>query len=315
MSPMRNHADKEKQKKSGDLIEFIARIEKQRQSLEDGRLLYVATTRAKHSLYLFAAIKPTANVEIKAGSATLLGGLWPAIQAEQTPLIRQAAESIAAAGGDETDEDAPDVSLPLDYRRLAADWQLPPPAETVQLAGVEPGSELADVNEYIEFSWAGEDARLTGNLVHRLLQMIGEEGLEAWQAGGGMSMHESWCRHQLAIVSRVTRAINNCLASERGRWILAPHEDAQCEFAITAVLDGHPGNMVLDRTFIADGARWIIDYKTSSHSGGDLEGFLENEAGRYREQLQRYKTAVAITETQPIRTALYFPLLDRFCEL
>ena len=326
MSPMRNHADKEKQKKSGDLIEFIARIEKQRQNLEDGRLLYVATTRAKHSLYLFAAIKPTANGEIKAGSATLLGGLWPAIQAEQTPLIRQAAENIAAAGGDETDEDAPDVSLPLDYRRLAADWQLPPPAETVQLAGVEPASELADVSEYIEFSWAGEDARLTGNLVHRLLQMIGEEGLEAWQAGGGMSMHESWCRHQLmakgirkekadAIISRVTRAINNCLASERGRWILAPHEDAQCEFAITAVLDGHPGNMVLDRTFIADGARWIIDYKTSSHSGGDLEGFLENEAGRYREQLQRYKTAVAITETQPIRTVLYFPLLDRFCEL
>jgi ATP-dependent exoDNAse (exonuclease V) beta subunit len=91
MSPMRNHADKEKQKKSGDLIEFISRIEKQRQSLEDGRLLYVATTRAKHSLYLFAAIKPTVKEEIKATSGTLMGELWPAIQAEQTPLIRQAA--------------------------------------------------------------------------------------------------------------------------------------------------------------------------------------------------------------------------------
>jgi len=331
MSPMRNQADKEKQKKSGDLIEFIANIEKQRQSFEDGRLLYVATTRARHSLYLFAAIKPTAKGEIKAGSATLLGGLWPAIQAEQTPLIRQAAEDLTAVSGNEPAEDATTISLPLDYQRLAADWLLPTPAEAVQLAGVEPGNQLADVNEYgandyIEFSWAGEDARLTGNLVHRLLQLIGEEGLEAWQAGDGMSKCENWCHHQLmskgirqekadAIVSRASRAINNCLASEQGRWILESHQDAHCEFAITAVLDGHPANMVLDRTFINEGARWIIDYKTSSHSGGDLEGFLETEAGRYREQMQRYKTAVALTESLPIRTALYFPLLDRFCEL
>jgi ATP-dependent helicase/nuclease subunit A len=331
MSPMRNHADKEKQKKSGDLIEFISRIEKQRQSLEDGRLLYVATTRAKHSLYLFAAIKPTAKEEIKATSGTLMGELWPAIQAEQTPLIRQAAANLAAITADEADADVPLVSLPQDYRRLAADWQLPSPEDAVQLTGVEPGGELSDANDngasdYIEFSWAGEDARLTGNLVHRLLQMIADEGLESWQAGGGISARENWCRHQLmskgirkekadAIVSRASRAINNCLASEQGRWVLKSHEDAHSEFAITAVLDGHPGNMVLDRTFIDDGARWIIDYKTSSHSGGDLEGFLKNEAGRYREQLQRYKTAVAINETRPIRIALYFPLLDRFCEL
>ena len=73
--------------------------------------------------------------------------------------------------------------------------------------------------------------------------------------------------------------------------------------------------MVLDRTFIANGTRWIIDYKTSSHSGGDLEGFLENEAGRYQDQLQRYRDAMALTETLPIRTALYYPILDRFKEV
>ena len=81
------------------------------------------------------------------------------------------------------------------------------------------------------------------------------------------------------------------------------------------MLDGLPRNLVLDRSFVEDGTRWIIDYKTSSHSGGDLEGFLKNEADRYREQLQLYREAVAINETRPIRTALYFPLLDRFCEV
>jgi ATP-dependent helicase/nuclease subunit A len=334
MSPMRNQADKEKQKKSGDLIEFISNIEKQRQSLEDGRLLYVAATRAVHSLYLFAAIKPNSHEEIKANPRSLLGGLWAAIQSEQTPLIRQAAENLQAISGDQVLEKTPILALPQEYRRLGADWQLPCSPESVQPAnadpwaeaGDEPGGELAEPHDYIEFKWAGEDARLTGNLVHRLLQLIGDDGLESWQAGGGFSKREDWCRQQLAskgvreqkadrIIARTSRAISNCLASERGKWVLESREESHCEYAITAVVDGQARNMVLDRTFIENGTRWIIDYKTSSHSGGDLEGFLNNEAERYREQLQRYRNAVAINEDRPIRTALYFPLLDEFREV
>jgi ATP-dependent helicase/nuclease subunit A len=118
-----------------------------------------------------------------------------------------------------------------------------------------------------------------------------------------------------SIVSRASRAIENCLASEQGRWILEEHEEAHCEYKITAVLDKRPKSLVLDRTFVENGTRWIIDYKTSSHGGGDLEGFLKNEADRYREQLSRYAKAVAITETRPIKTALYFPMLDRLLEI
>jgi ATP-dependent exoDNAse (exonuclease V) beta subunit len=73
--------------------------------------------------------------------------------------------------------------------------------------------------------------------------------------------------------------------------------------------------MKLDRTFVDNGIRWIIDYKTSSHEGGKLEEFLSNEADRYRDQLQRYRQAVAINESLPIKTALYFPLLDRLLEV
>jgi len=324
MSPMRNSDEKEKQKKSGDLIKFITNVEKQRKSLEDGRLLYVATTRAIHSLYLFAAIKLNSKDEINANASSLMGRLWPAIQDEQTPLISAAAQQLQQNAEDEEEEELkqPVNFLPQNYRRLAADWQLPAPPEPVQLARVDP----AEAQDYIEFSWAGEDARLTGNLVHRLLQLIGEQGLDHWEASGGIDKRVNWCRQQLAsegvqkekadsIIARATIAIGNCLASKQGKWILDNHDDARCEYAITAVLDSQPRNMVLDRTFIENGTRWIIDYKTSSHSGGDLEGFLDNEANRYREQLQRYKDAMAITETLPIKTALYFPLLDRFYEV
>jgi ATP-dependent helicase/nuclease subunit A len=319
MSPMRNAADKEQKKKQGDLITFISEVEKKRQSLENGRLLYVATTRAASRLYLFAGIKPSTKGVIKATGRTMLGELWPAIAAEQTPLIQAAHDEQAEALPEDS---TPSPGLPQEFRRLAADWQLPVPPTGVKQAEIDP----IEVHDYIEFKWAGENARLAGNLVHRLLQLIAEQGPGAWSAGGAMAGRQDWCRKQLlaegvhdekadSIITLTTRAVENCLSSERGNWILAARQDAQCELAVTAVLDGQPRSLVLDRTFVEEGVRWIIDYKTSTHGGGDLEGFLKNEADRYREQLLRYRDALAINETRPIRTALYFPLLDRFCEI
>ena len=187
-------------------------------------------------------------------------------------------------------------------------------------------AEYPEPPEAIEFRWAGEAARLSGDLVHRLLQSVAEQGLDAWQARGGFDASEAWCRAQLAregvrgeaalpIIRRTRKALETCLSSETGRWIIKDHDSARCELAITAVFDDQPVMLVLDRTFVDEGQRWIIDYKTSSHSGGDLEGFLASEEERYREQLERYREAMAINESRPIRTALYFPLLDRLLEI
>ncbi len=321
MSPMRSAEEKERRKKEADLIEFISDVEKSRQRLENGRLLYVAATRAVRNLHLFAAVKPTSKGEVKAAAGTLLGELWPAIREEQAPSVAEAAAELEAAktGAAHEDEYEP---VPQIYRRLAADWRLPPPADGIP----QPQTEMPDVSDAIEFRWAGEEARLTGNLVHRLLQQIAERGPESWQDAGGMAVKEAWCRAQLlaegvtgeradGILEQTKRAIENCLQSEVGRKLLDDHEEAHCELALTAVLDGRPREQILDRTYVLNGERWIIDYKTSTHSGGNLEGFLESESERYREQLERYRQAVALNEERPVRTALYFPLLDRFLEL
>jgi ATP-dependent exoDNAse (exonuclease V) beta subunit len=152
-----------------------------------------------------------------------------------------------------------------------------------------------------------------------------------------MAQQLNWCRQQLlqegiqntkadAIIELTSAAIENCLESEQGRWILADHEDAECEYAITAVLkeggdtesntsSSQTKSMKLDRTFVENGIRWIIDYKTSRHAGGDLQDFFENEAKRYKEQLQGYKKAIALTDERPIKTALYFPLFDHLQEV
>jgi ATP-dependent exoDNAse (exonuclease V) beta subunit len=325
LSPMRNNKEKEQQKSSADLIQFISGIEKQRQRFEDSRLLYVASTRAISKLHLFGAIKPSQKGAIKPSKNSLLGSLWPAIEAQQTALIQQAAETLLsdeAAPGESTAPEPVLAPLPQVYRRLDPAWCLPEPPGSVQL----PDTPADQAHDYIEFSWAGEDARLAGNLVHRLLQTIGEQGLDKWASHGLLPRHFSWCYQYLAsegvkeakaeaIVLHASRAIENCLASDQGRWILDRHEDAHCEYKITAVVDKQLRNLVLDRTFVDMGTRWIIDYKTSSHTGGDLLGFLDNEASRYREQLLRYKAAMAMNESRPIKTALYFPLLDRLKEI
>ena len=319
MSPMRNVEEKDLKKRDGDLIQFITSVEKRRQSLENGRLLYVAATRAAQRLYLFAAVSPNKDGTVRPSSGSLLGQLWPAIGEIETPRILKLAGQMPE---DPAGDEGAIPRLPQRVRRLAAGWTVPAAPPPVQ----QPAAACPEAREAIEFRWAGENARLTGNLVHRLLQLIAEQGIETWLAGGGMNSRQKWCLNQLAaegvkgkkagsIVDRANRAIENCLASEHGRWIVAEHPESACEFAVTALIENELVNLVLDRTFVANGMRWIIDYKTSVHAGGDLEGFLQSEADRYRGQLARYRQALAIGETRPIRTALYFPLLDRLVEV
>jgi hypothetical protein len=55
-----------------------------------------------------------------------------------------------------------------------------------------------------------------------------------------------------------------------------------------------------------------VDFKTSQHTGGAIEAFLDSEAQRYQSQLTRYADAMARLDDRPIRVALYFPLLQAF---
>jgi ATP-dependent exoDNAse (exonuclease V) beta subunit len=116
------------------------------------------------------------------------------------------------------------------------------------------------------------------------------------------------------------QAIKNTLEDPRGRWLLNMDNslrETDAELALSGVVDGKVVNCVIDRTFVdADGTRWIIDFKTSTHEGGNREGFLQSEELRYRHQLQRYATLMKSWKPeQPVKTALYFPLLSEWREL
>jgi ATP-dependent exoDNAse (exonuclease V) beta subunit len=80
--------------------------------------------------------------------------------------------------------------------------------------------------------------------------------------------------------------------------------------------NGSLETIIIDRLRVAaDGDHWIVDYKTSTHEGGDLAGFLQQESDRYRPQLQKYATLYGKLSSGRVRAALYFPLLQEFCEV
>ena len=108
--------------------------------------------------------------------------------------------------------------------------------------------------------------------------------------------------------------MRNITEDPKGRWLL--EGDGACELPITGLFNGRVESIVIDRVRIdSDGTHWIVDYKTSSHEGGDLDVFLQQEAKRYRGQLQKYSSIYNnLTGVEP-RTALYFPLLKKFHEV
>jgi ATP-dependent exoDNAse (exonuclease V) beta subunit len=164
------------------------------------------------------------------------------------------------------------------------------------------------------FDWATDLQRRVGIVVHAMLQRMparamsdfvrAEETVRAALASegvGGDKMEEA--------ARRVAAAIRNTLEDQRGRWILEVHEDDRREFPISSVTDGQVRRYVLDRTFVDDGFRWIIDYKTGIHQGPDIGAFLDNEQLRYRAQLEEYARAMRTVDARPVRLGLYFPLL------
>jgi ATP-dependent helicase/nuclease subunit A len=119
---------------------------------------------------------------------------------------------------------------------------------------------------------------------------------------------------------RVIRAVTNTLQDKVGRWIAGMDDnihEASTELALSGMISGTVINCVMDRSFVdVHGIRWIIDFKTSTHEGGDREAFLNSEVQRYQHQLQRYATLMrAWKPAQPVKIALYFPLLSEWREL
>jgi ATP-dependent exoDNAse (exonuclease V) beta subunit len=301
--PLKNRYDQQHSSTS----EYIKQLEKRKSEFESGRLLYVAATRARSELHLLGHATVNRQGEMQASSGSLLSLLWPAVSECWDSL-----DGEPLPGPDVRATEAPGIP------RFAVppDWALPDPP-----AGVTPEPVLPEAAaERIPFEWAGDAARAVGTVVHRLLQHQAQSpraGQDLFAAR--RTTIERMLRRQGVTATdlghcmgRVELALEHAMRDPRGRWLLSPeHQESQCELPLSLCVDGGVRRLVIDRTFVdQEGTRWVIDYKTGIHSGGSVETFLDQEAERYREQLNRYVHALRKLENRPVRAALYFPLIE-----
>jgi len=297
--------------KNDPIYELIRGLDKSKADHENGRLLYVAATRARRRLHLLGAAKRDPHGAAKEpAKGSLLAKLWGVVGGEFG-----APASPATARGEAS---AVPPSMKAALRRLTIerlDYASPPAVKWDA-----PPETLA--YDEIEFSWVGDTARRVGSVVHRWLQRIAEDEAKGWNRAR-IEAQRSAIRNELAArgvveseldaaCDRVISALASSLEDARGRWLLGPQVNARNEYRISTSIDGVRRRLVIDRMFEdADAVPWIVDYKTSSHEGSNLAGFLADEENRYRDQLERYAAAV---RKEGARRGLYFPLLKGWRE-
>ena len=305
----------------GPMAAYLQHLDKTKERFEDGRLLYVAVTRAKQRLHLLGHADVREKDDRLKGPPedSLLARLWPAVEDDFHSILNDYLDEKRNTGVPLPENAARSAVHTPARTRLALEWSMPAPPESIQVpdAAVE---EDTDGRKVIRFDWAGETARCVGTVVHRLLQHIGVTGIEYLESGelhrleqagrkmlGRMAVPKD--RFEVAF-AEVCTALRATLEDERGQWVLSgEHEKASCELALSSKGNGSIERIIIDRTFVdKSGTRWIIDYKASTHAG-KIDEFLDQEQRRYRQQLERYASVMNKMEGSPIRLGLYFPLL------
>ncbi len=293
---------------------YLAHLERERERFEQARLLYVAATRARRRLHLLGQVPAISGDGAsrlgRPAKDSLLDTLWPAVKeafASSFASFVAPAQSVAPSG--ET------AVLDQALRRLPVGWAMPAYPRAVKWDAPQ---EVEGAGDDIEFSWVGETARHVGSVVHRWLQRIADDELDGWDPARVERMRRTFAAELTmrgipetelsGAAERIVEALTRTLQDSRGRWLLGAQREARNEYRITALVDGERRNLVIDRTFVdAHGRRHIVDYKTSSHEGGEPEGFLDSERERYRQQLERYAIALGAGD---VDLGLYFPLLS-----
>ena len=307
---------------------LIDQREKMRGQADLLRVAYVAATRAEHRLLLST---PGLGYDKKGDlrtppDSTLLGSLWPAVEDQYEERIVSMED--AAAGHTETVET---------LTRLRADFALPaaplPVADSLRLRRPsETGKPI-----HAEAMTTDRSALQKGTVVHKWLERIGHDAMEGWDIER-LEREKPRIRQALAaegvlpdrldtLTDEATAALDRALADEKGRWLLGRQEDDRYEWDLTMVAEVSGQSEItsasIDRSFVEDGVRWIVDYKTgrvpfdqvefaSLDKAAAREKYLAEKKEHYQDQLQAYGELLSHLEPdRPIKLALYFPEVER----
>jgi ATP-dependent helicase/nuclease subunit A len=332
---------------SKELNTWLNGIHKAREAAERKRLFYVACTRAREELHLFAAPEENAKGEVKPAYGSLLATAWPAAEGH---LAEAAAVSDAAAKvfvmrpattikDDFVGEIAAGAADPLGEAPRPAKLQRLPlgfdPRERFRTGKKLPYGEEGNDRSATHFARpeGSFEARALGNAVHAFLETMTRQLSDGEQADALLREIATWSNRITAVLRgeglppatakklalRVQSALRDTLQDAQGLWVLDAHEGAASEYALTAW--GETRNSVrLDRVFRAgaeplapgNDCLWIIDYKTTTHGTKGVEEFLAEELLKYGPQMLTYARMMrAEAEPGKLRVGLYYPMLPK----
>ncbi len=324
----------------GSAKAWVDRVYRAREEQETRRILYVAATRAREELHLFArpaCWEQNGAYTLSEPSNSLLATAWPALEEEVRARFEEWKARRAPAETGEEEEIAsiaaagdllvmPSPIRPTLLHRLPPSYSLPAP---VLLSKRSESKDLrfgfADRSLYPRHE-GGLLSRALGTAVHTLLEELARlRATRDWEAArSALRSFEPRIVAQVRTIgvdptqaARIAaEALQLALAATHdpiGAWILSPHKCAASEDAWAGVVAGSVRAVRVDRVFQAGPAPcgeegdcwWIIDYKTAH--AGDLD--LAALRSLFAPQIEAYAQLLRpqIGDEAALFAGLYYP--------
>ena len=99
-------------------------------------------------------------------------------------------------------------------------------------------------------------------------------------------------------LGQLKQVITTLFNDPTGVWLIKRHEQERNEYELLTHEHGEMATRIIDRTFIENGVRWIIDFKTGRD---DAETQV-----LHREQVNEYAVLLGNRSPDPIRCGLYY---------
>ncbi|HEY0161737.1 MAG TPA: 3'-5' exonuclease, partial [Edaphobacter sp.] len=323
---------------SDALNRWLGRIQRAREDAEARRLFYVVCTRAREELHLFASPEQTQRGEIQRAYGSLLRAAWPAAEPHFVDVTAGAKPLIA-----------PVLTMPSPIEEavlpaLAAEAEEPRaailrrlPLSFVPSSRLQAATKLSITREPSQPSTPFKrpegsfEARAFGTTVHAFLEQIATrlassadpqtllEQVAGWSPRISAVLRNHGVPPQAieALTARVLHALEASLRHPEGLWVLRADQEAFTEHALIS-WEERRSSVRLDRIFRAgpepfapgNDYLWIVDYKTTVHSGTDQKDFLQHERVTYAPQMEAYVRSLRSSiDADKIRLALYYPML------